>query len=69
MYGPHLLQAANPSRAPKDNCLGCHPTKPVKGCWVIKDKFPDKKSGFYWILPHCAKTPMRVYCNFDTEWN
>jgi len=28
---------------------------------------PHKKSGYYWIKPHCAEFPMRVYCELQPE--
>lgn len=46
---------------------GCSPKKPAEACWRIIDKFPWKKSGYYWIKPSCSKIPMRVYCDYASE--
>ena len=27
----------------------CGPTNPLESCWKLHDKFPNKKSGYYWL--------------------
>jgi len=45
--------------------MGSAPSNPSKSCWEIKEVFPEKKSGFYWLKPRCTNLPIRVFCDFD----
>lgn len=42
--------------------------KPGESCESIKKIHPRKRSGFYWIQPYCSPFPIRVYCDFDTDF-
>jgi len=71
MYKPFLKPPPKPGQAeyiPPKSCVGCSNRTPVKGCFVIKEKFPAKRAGFYWIQSICSPLPMRVYCDFETKW-
>jgi len=58
--------ANNPKHEEKLSKYGSSPKNPAYGCWRIIDKFPYKKSGYYWIKPICSKIPMRVYCDYES---
>ncbi len=44
-----------------------HSKNAAKNCHFIKEKQSYKRSGFYWLKPECAKQPLRVFCDFETQ--
>lgn len=51
LYKPHLAMKGKDGKAiptPKSR-PGCGATNPFISCWKLKDKFVNKKSGYYWL--------------------
>ena len=58
--------------AKKDSGLGtvgASATRPAISCAFIKNLFPYKMTGYYWIKPECAKVAIRVFCDYTTSEN
>ncbi|KAK2196587.1 bifunctional Ricin B [Babesia duncani] len=54
--------------------IGESMNNPAEDCHVIKGHNKSATSGFYWIEPKCAKHPIRVYCDMESQtsiyvWN
>ena len=46
--------------------VGSNSLKPAASCAYIKQLFPYKMTGYYWIQPECATVPIRVFCDYST---
>ena len=58
--------------AKKDSGLGtvgASATRPAASCAFIKNLFPYKMTGYYWIKPECARVAIRVFCDYTTSEN
>ena len=47
--------------------IGSNSLKPASSCAYIKQLFPYKMTGYYWIQPECATVPIRVFCDYSTS--
>lgn len=47
--------------------LGSSSMRPASSCAYIKQLFPYKMTGYYWIQPDCAKVPIRVFCDYSNS--
>ena len=43
------------------------PERPASSCYEIKRQLKYPESGFYWIQNECAKTPVKMLCDFSSD--
>lgn len=59
------VEAEKNAIAIKQSQFGNNEFKPIESCDHLKQAYPSKKSGYYWIKDKCMKDPLRMFCNFN----
>lgn len=63
----HLVEEQEMKKDSGLGTVGSSSTRPAVSCAYIKQMFPYKMTGYYWLQPDCARVPIRSFCDFTNS--